>query len=167
MSDDALWLQAAEDYERALDIAHAVWKRSKAITEYDMGVIQKSAATILIHIQKLRQEAPRIHVQVPAATGQSAPKPKPAVSSDAPSCPQCGGEMYDNREKKASGQFKPTSADFTCKDKQCKNEKGFRSGVWLPKANPRGAKGGAPVGVAPLHEKPGPLVDEADDDLPF
>lgn len=42
-------------------------------------------------------------------------------------CPKCGGGMWDNRAKKASGEFKPTSPDFACKDKKCKQ------GVWLEK----------------------------------
>lgn len=47
-----------------------------------------------------------------------------------PKCPTCSGWMWDNRPKKASGERKPTSADFTCKDRECKNEKGFTTGVW-------------------------------------
>ena len=30
---------------------------------------------------------------------------------------------------------KPRSPDFQCPDAQCVNEKGFRTGVWLPKGN--------------------------------
>jgi hypothetical protein len=49
-------------------------------------------------------------------------------------CPNCGKEMYDNRQKKASGEYKATYPDFTCKDKTCIDpltEK--RSAVYLPK----------------------------------
>ena len=36
-------------------------------------------------------------------------------------CPACGGEIYDNREKIDSGQFKATAPEFACKDKtDCK-----------------------------------------------
>jgi hypothetical protein len=34
-------------------------------------------------------------------------------------CPKCGGEVWDNREKKASGKFSAKSPDFSCKDKDC------------------------------------------------
>jgi len=34
-------------------------------------------------------------------------------------CPQCGSEMWDNRPKKASGEFKKNSPDFKCKNKDC------------------------------------------------
>jgi hypothetical protein len=36
-----------------------------------------------------------------------------------PTCPICGKEMWDNREKKASGEFKTTAPDFRCKEKTC------------------------------------------------
>lgn len=32
-------------------------------------------------------------------------------------CPDCGGQIWDNRAKKASGQFSPKSPNFSCKDK--------------------------------------------------
>jgi len=34
-------------------------------------------------------------------------------------CPNCSSEMWDNRPKKQSGEFKPTSPDFKCKNKEC------------------------------------------------
>jgi hypothetical protein len=34
-------------------------------------------------------------------------------------CPNCGGEMWDNRAKKRAGEFKPSAPDFKCKDKNC------------------------------------------------
>jgi predicted nucleic acid-binding Zn-ribbon protein len=43
-------------------------------------------------------------------------------------CPKCGGEMWDNRAKKASGQFSSKSPDFSCKDKVC------RGAIWPEKA---------------------------------
>lgn len=38
-------------------------------------------------------------------------------------CPACGGPMWDNRPKKASGEFKPNAPDFACKDKDGCGEK--------------------------------------------
>ena len=34
-------------------------------------------------------------------------------------CPKCGKSMWDNRSKKASGEFNPKSPDYACKDKAC------------------------------------------------
>ena len=36
-----------------------------------------------------------------------------------PSCPDCGGPMWNNIAKKESGQFKPNAPDMSCKDKEC------------------------------------------------
>lgn len=33
-------------------------------------------------------------------------------------CPQCQGEMWDNRAKKAAGTFSPKGPDFSCKNKE-------------------------------------------------
>lgn len=53
----------------------------------------------------------------------SKPRPEkgaaPAPAGDPESCPKCGGEMWDNRPKKAAGEFKPNSPDFKCKDSGC------------------------------------------------
>lgn len=52
----------------------------------------------------------------PASTG--------AASGGSPAspdlkCPKCGGPVWDNRAKKASGDYQPTSPDAKCKNKQC------------------------------------------------
>lgn len=49
-----------------------------------------------------------------------------------PRCPKCEAPMWDNRENKASGKYKPTSADFSCSDKSCMNGE-YRTSVWLSK----------------------------------
>jgi hypothetical protein len=50
-------------------------------------------------------------------------------------CPKCGGDMWDNRERKKN----PKAPDFKCKDSNC-------DGVIWP---PRGAKSSAPTRSAP------------------
>lgn len=47
-------------------------------------------------------------------------------SEGAISCPDCGGALWDNREKKANGSFSAKSPDFSCKDKD-----GCNYGFWL------------------------------------
>lgn len=47
-------------------------------------------------------------------------------------CPKCGLEMMDVRASKSS----PKAPDFTCTDPNCVNEKGYRTGAWLPKPKP-------------------------------
>lgn len=58
---------------------------------------------------------------------QSTPNTSPSKAA-VPKCEKCGGAMWDNRPKKASGEFKPNSPDFACKDKTCKHA------VWEEKA---------------------------------
>lgn len=36
----------------------------------------------------------------------------------APRCPKCGGPTYDNRSRKAAGEYKPNAPDYTCQDSQ-------------------------------------------------
>ena len=50
---------------------------------------------------------------------------KPA--SDVPACPQCDGEMWDNRPKIKSGEFKKGSPHFKCKNDEC------GKGIWPEK----------------------------------
>lgn len=46
-------------------------------------------------------------------------------------CPKCGGEMWNNIQKKAEGKFKATSPDYSCKDKSC------GGAIWPPKDGPK------------------------------
>ena len=59
---------------------------------------------------------------------------KPVTKSDT-KCPNCGGDMWDNRSKKASGEFNPAAPDFSCKDKSCGGK------IWPPKDKPIPADG--------------------------
>lgn len=47
-------------------------------------------------------------------------------AGDVPACPQCGGEMWDNRGKKKN----PKAPDFRCKNENCLDAKGYQTGVW-------------------------------------
>jgi hypothetical protein len=167
MSDEAIRQQVAEDFEWALSVATEAWNKSKHITEYDMGTIQKAAYTVLSHLQTLRREE-RLHVTLPTipnAARSAQPKAQPAAPSIPSACPQCGGELWDNRENKKN----PKAPDWKCKDKTCIDAKGFVTAGWLEKPNAKGAKGNAhPVATGGYDQKPGPLVnDDADNDLPF
>lgn len=47
-------------------------------------------------------------------------------------CPKCGKVMLDVRSEKSN----PKAPDFTCPDANCLNDKGYRTGAWLPKGKP-------------------------------
>jgi hypothetical protein len=44
-------------------------------------------------------------------------------------CPKCGKVMLDIRAQKQN----PKAPDFQCPDANCLNDKGYRTGAWLPK----------------------------------
>ena len=54
---------------------------------------------------------------------------KPAKKTTDETCPSCAGALYDNRAKKASGEFSPKSPDYACKDKD-----GCGWALWLDSA---------------------------------
>lgn len=53
-------------------------------------------------------------------------------------CPDCGGPVWDNREKKRNGTFDARSPDFSCKDRD-----GCNYAYW---STPRPTGGGRPGG---------------------
>lgn len=56
---------------------------------------------------------------------------RPKVKFDGKTCPSCGSRVFDNREKKANGQFSEKSPDFACSNKQCTGgSKGRNWAVW-------------------------------------
>jgi hypothetical protein len=120
---DPVAVQAYKDYGNALSIAKKFWPNGPA------DVQQAAAATVLIHMKQLRT-TPAPHPQPQQQAGKpAAPAPAPAAApvQGVPSCPKCGGAMWDNREKKQN----PKGPDFKCKDKECKDDKGYTTSLWL------------------------------------
>jgi hypothetical protein len=93
----------------------------------------------------------------PAAPRAAAPRPAtppngvpPIIPGVPKACPECGGELWDNRAKKASGAFAANAPDFRCKDKGCDKP------IWLD--GKKGSKGkNGPKGE---HNFGGPLPGE-------
>jgi len=63
-------------------------------------------------------------------------------------CPECGGDMWDNRKKKESGQFKSNAPNFSCKDKECGGrvwddgvDEPVFEGTKKPKSKPKATNG--------------------------
>jgi hypothetical protein len=103
------------------------------------------------------------HTTAKAATPAKAPPSSPAPRRDTPApkvvpeagdplnCPNCGGKVWNNREKKASGQFKPSSPNWSCADEVCKKKPG--SVGWPEKGElAEFAKMPAALEEAPLEE---------------
>jgi len=119
----------------------------------------------------------RVRSVAAAAPAQREPEPEPepelpeelrAADAETPSCPKCGGRMWDNRLSKRN----PKAPDFKCRDRSCDGV------VWPPRP---AANGAAPERAAAAPDArastaAGPLVEEdggdvavasADEDLPF
>ena len=97
---------------------------------------------------KWDDEAEAVLDEPPIEAYEPAPQPVRAVSAPSqaatqasrqgaaiqdPLCPMCNGKTWDNREKKASGDFSEKSPDFTCRDKECKADGEHRTAAWLTK----------------------------------
>jgi hypothetical protein len=94
----------------------------------------------------------------PAELRVVAPVEASPTSSDRndPPCPICGGAMWDNRPKKASGVMNAKAPDFKCKDK------GSCEGViWPPRS------GGAKPRVQAASSPPPPPGDDDNGEIPF
>jgi hypothetical protein len=96
-------------------------------------------------------------VAVPSATFTDMAVPTP-VGEESPSCPKCGGRMWDNRVTKRN----PKAPDFKCRDRSCDGV------IWPAKGSAQAPRAAAP--------NAGPLVPEAEapeparaaaDDIPF
>ena len=113
-----------------------------------------------------------------AASAKPESEPEPelpeelrAADAETPSCPKCGGRMWDNRMSKRN----PKAPDFKCRDRSCDGV------VWPPRpSQPAGSaperESAAPAATERPKNAVGPLVDvderevavaSADDDLPF
>jgi hypothetical protein len=83
--------------------------------------------------------------------------PAPVRASGDPSCPICGGAMWDNRPGKADGTRSPKSPDHKCKDKSC-------SGVIWPGKNSTPKAKPAPIPEPEPgrfdSEEPPPSIDD-------
>ena len=58
-------------------------------------------------------------VAPPPARTNTAVMERPTTNGTVPNCPKCGGAVWDNRPKIASGQFTAKAPKFKCKDKKC------------------------------------------------
>lgn len=89
------------------------------------------------------------------------------VGGDAPSCPICGGEMWDDRASKTN----PKAPDFKCKNKpKTRGGPGCAGVIWPPKraAKPAGRKlQPVAAGTGEFDDFPPPLEDLDSDDLGY
>jgi hypothetical protein len=98
------------------------------------------------------ESSPRLSVSAAPASS--------VTTSEAPSCPKCGGRMWDNRLTKRN----PKAPDFKCRDRSCDGV------VWPPrdgKPAARSTPAGSAEPLVPEAEEPAPLQATGTDDIPF
>jgi hypothetical protein len=62
-----------------------------------------------------RTEAPRVETEVPRTVVTDSVAATGPRASDEPSCPKCGGRVWDNRTTKRN----PRAPDYKCRDRSC------------------------------------------------
>ena len=166
---DPIHVETYHDAEAAFTMAGALWKGKQPTPE----AFQATVATLMISMQSRRNSRPQAAQPagraVPAQAKRTAPSPAPEAVQ-IPACPVCGGEMWDNRASKKNAK----APDFRCKDKGCKDDKGYTPGLWLrdlPKKDTTWpARGHAPKPVPQKAEDFEQMPEQLDDDgedLPF
>src|SRR5436190_2679659 len=115
----------------------------------------------MYRVRARRESTPRLLWRDFLHLPRRMPEPQQIESSAAvPSCPKCGGAMWDNRE----GKRNPKAPDYKCKDRSCDGV------IWPPRAGTSAAGAGgtqptaprAPAGAAARTASSAPSAREAD-----
>ncbi len=146
VDSDSKYAKPVED--PALAYARRTGTRTGRVAEgrADRAERAERAETVVLEMPSAEPGVPTVASPVgPLATGE-------------PECPKCGGRMWDNRVSKRN----PKAPDFKCRDRSC-------DGVVWPEKKAASAKAGQPESepVAPSSNGAGPLVPEAEEELPF
>jgi len=144
------WVQVDGDgrYAKPLQDPAAVYARRQARTESRERVRDD-------HVEE--QPAPSEDVQIETTVAGPASGP---LAMDEPSCPKCGGRMWDNRLSKRN----PKAPDYKCRNRSCDGV------IWPAKPGQRASANGKSAGG---ESDAGPLVPETDaatagsDQIPF
>jgi hypothetical protein len=95
-----------------------------------------------------------------AAPRAATPQASAPARTVAPPCPDCGGPMWDNRAKKASGEFASNRPDFSCKKQN--GDPDCRGAIWPPKEHMPGERQREDDGFGSM-----PIEEEMSGKLPF
>jgi len=132
-------------YAKPLEDPAAVYARRQARTE--------ARERARVEPEHEQPELNEVHVETTLAGPANGP-----LALDEPSCPKCGGRMWDNRLSKRN----PKAPDFKCRSRSCDGV------IWPPKAGGRSSASGRDSS-----ESTGPLVSEMEvaaqgtDQIPF
>jgi hypothetical protein len=164
---------ATDAFKRAavrFGIAHELysfeqnWVQVDGDSKYAKPIEDPAAAYARRQGRTGRTEAPRaerVETEVPQTVvtdGVAAIGPR---ASDEPSCPKCGGRMWDNRATKRN----PRAPDFKCRDRSCDGVIWpARAGTAAPSATPS-TNGAEPL--VPELEEVSPSAKIDSDEVPF
>ena len=107
-----------------------------------------------IRLDRPSDESAAIESGVLVETTVAGPASGP-LAHDEPSCPKCGGRMWDNRLSKRN----PKAPDYKCRNRSC-------DGVIWPAKSGAPASGRSKAKVADTLNAVGPLIPEAEDEQP-
>lgn len=126
--EQALWASAQEDYTKALTIAGNALER---VGIKEPAVIQSGAATVLIHVTKLREQHNRTEWEMSQVPAPLRHDDTPTFDGT-PACPKCGGPMTknENRKSESAPHFVCTQAKGPCGKPSEKSGKFFPTGAW-------------------------------------
>lgn len=169
-------VQTYRDADACFSMARALWKgvEPKPTPE----ALQATFATLMIHVKDLRTRMASLAQQ--ARTNgrpqENGPVSQPQQGDGFPAaCPTCGGKVYDNRK---DGPDKPA---WRCKNKECKDAKGYITSEWSFKKKGQGQRSTAYAQAAAIRndfdrqvpqkaedfEEMPQALDQDDSDLPF
>lgn len=133
---------------RPADSANTVLKMAKKRGLIDATLsATRSSGLFTQDVEDMEPDDTAPHAQ--ASNGNARP------AGNAPKCPKCGGDMWDNRRKKASGEISAKSPDFKCKDKQ--NCDGV---IWPPRDNANDTPPQGTRRASHQEDRSGPPSDE-------
>ena len=144
------WVQVDGDgrYAKPVEDPATVYARRQARTEArDRSRVE--------HQDDLQSVVDEVHIETTLAGPATGP-----LALDEPSCPKCGGRMWDNRLSKRN----PKAPDYKCRNRSCDGV------IWPPKAGQRASSNGrgnsTESSAGPLVPEPEPVLAETDQ-IPF
>lgn len=168
---DPAHVRTYRDADACFSMARSLWEGCPIKPTPE--ALQATFATLMIHTKDVRNRPGQASAaRAPAPQGQTQQAPPPAAQNGGggfpAACLECGGEIYDNRK---DGPDKP---QWRCKNKACKDAKGYTTSEWSFKKkgqrNTAYAQANADRPVPTNGNDFGDLpeaLDGEDDDLPF
>jgi hypothetical protein len=157
--DRALWVRTREEYGRALTQARAICPQGATD-----AILHQCARGLLEHFQAIR--ALKLALTRQKARGGAQPARQASTPAiPVPFCPQCRGDMYDNRKDKTS----KGAPDFRCKKKSCLDAQGRMMAGWVDPKQEGGVRWAKMRGPEPGDGGDDSTFPEGydDDELPF